>query len=201
MEIRTALPVKPLADWNDEIGPVLWWRFPIQEPPWVGTPLDSDWPIEDDGDEVPYYTHWMPIPLPINPDDPDDTVTLLPRDNEALQTMLLLVEDWEIPEADIAALSDAEYQQVHDWASASILSANDHDDIKVPKRPAFLKPYDEKLNPAGRPRDYALSAASAGRFVRADQAHRDAASGQAAERPAAGAGPAGVAPSYDGPSE
>lgn len=30
-----------LADeWHHELGPVLWWRFPIVEPPYVGTPHD-----------------------------------------------------------------------------------------------------------------------------------------------------------------
>ena len=40
--------------WHEDVGPVLWWRFPISEPPWCGTPLDSDWPG--------YHTHWTPLP-------------------------------------------------------------------------------------------------------------------------------------------
>lgn len=47
---------KPLADWHEDIGPVLCWRFPITEPPYVGTPLDQGWPG--------YHTHWTAIPLP-----------------------------------------------------------------------------------------------------------------------------------------
>lgn len=44
---------RPLADWRPEHGPVLWWAFPVQEPPWAGTPGDSDWPG--------HVTHWTPL--------------------------------------------------------------------------------------------------------------------------------------------
>lgn len=36
-------------------GDVLWWRLPVNAPPWVGTPSDSSWP--DD-----YYTHYSFLP-------------------------------------------------------------------------------------------------------------------------------------------
>lgn len=42
----TALPAK---EWHEDDGDVLWWRFPIVEPPYVGSPLASDWPF-DEGD-------------------------------------------------------------------------------------------------------------------------------------------------------
>lgn len=48
-----------LSDWCEGDGDVLWWRFPIVEPPYIGSPLDSDWPV--------YHTHWTPIPLPCDP--------------------------------------------------------------------------------------------------------------------------------------
>ena len=48
---------RPMEEWHEAIGTVLWWRFPIEEPPYCGTPLDSDW-IED------YYTHWTAIVVP-----------------------------------------------------------------------------------------------------------------------------------------
>lgn len=35
-----------LADWHEDIGPVLWHALPVQEPAFSGTPLDSDWPYE-----------------------------------------------------------------------------------------------------------------------------------------------------------
>lgn len=47
---------RPLAAYHDDDGPVLWWRFPIDEPPYVGTPGDDDWPG--------YHTHWTPIDVP-----------------------------------------------------------------------------------------------------------------------------------------
>ncbi len=45
---------RPLAEWHEDDGPVVWWRFPVEEPAWIGTPLDEDWP----GD----HTHWTPHP-------------------------------------------------------------------------------------------------------------------------------------------
>jgi hypothetical protein len=44
------------AEWHEDTGPVLWWHFPIEEPPYVGTPLDDAWPG--------YHTHWTPIQVP-----------------------------------------------------------------------------------------------------------------------------------------
>ena len=52
-EQRDSLTAQPIDDWSEEDGPVLWWRFPVSEPPYVGTPLDSDWPG--------YHTHWTRI--------------------------------------------------------------------------------------------------------------------------------------------
>lgn len=42
--------------WHEDDGPVLWWRPPVAEPPYAGTPLDTDWPG--------YHTHWTPIFIP-----------------------------------------------------------------------------------------------------------------------------------------
>jgi hypothetical protein len=38
----------PFADWSEEDGDVLWWNFPITEPPYVGSPLSDDWPFKDE---------------------------------------------------------------------------------------------------------------------------------------------------------
>lgn len=46
----------PLEEWHEDIGTVLWWRFPINEPPYCGTPLDDDWPE--------YHTHWTRYACP-----------------------------------------------------------------------------------------------------------------------------------------
>ena len=45
---------RPLADWHEDDGAVVWWRFLVDEPAWIGTPLDDDWPG--------YHTHWTPHP-------------------------------------------------------------------------------------------------------------------------------------------
>jgi hypothetical protein len=50
---------RPLDDWDEDTGNAIWWRFPINEPPYVGTPNCDDWPG--------YHTHWTPI---ICPDEP-----------------------------------------------------------------------------------------------------------------------------------
>lgn len=48
-----------IGEWDERDGPVLWWRFPVVEPPYVGTPLDDDWPG--------YHTHWTRIVVPSEP--------------------------------------------------------------------------------------------------------------------------------------
>lgn len=59
---------RPLSEWHEDHGPALWWHFPIVEPPYVGTPLDDDWPVDYlDSKEVDYCTHWTPIPMPPKP--------------------------------------------------------------------------------------------------------------------------------------
>lgn len=50
---------RPLKEWHEDIGDVLWWKFPIEEPPYVGSPLDLNWPS--------YHTHWTPIVVPEPP--------------------------------------------------------------------------------------------------------------------------------------
>lgn len=50
---------RPLEEWGEDYGDVLWWKFPIEEPPYVGSPLDANWPA--------YHTHWTPIVLPEPP--------------------------------------------------------------------------------------------------------------------------------------
>ena len=48
-----------LEEWGEDDGDVLWWKFPIEEPPYVGSPLDANWPN--------YHTHWTPIVVPEPP--------------------------------------------------------------------------------------------------------------------------------------
>ena len=47
---------RPLSEWREDDGPVLWWAFPVNEPPYCGTPIDTEWPC--------YHTHWTRIEVP-----------------------------------------------------------------------------------------------------------------------------------------
>lgn len=44
-------------EWHEDFGDVLWWRLPLTESPWVGSPLCDEW-------EQDYFTHWSPIIVP-----------------------------------------------------------------------------------------------------------------------------------------
>ncbi|GFM38278.1 hypothetical protein [Desulfovibrio psychrotolerans] len=50
---------RPLEEYHEDEGYVLWWTFPIEEPPYCGAPFCSDWPG--------YHTHWTKILLPAEP--------------------------------------------------------------------------------------------------------------------------------------
>lgn len=49
---------RPLDEWHEDDGPVLWWVFPVNEPPYCGTPNDDGWPR--------YHTHWTRLVIPID---------------------------------------------------------------------------------------------------------------------------------------
>ncbi|OJG12984.1 hypothetical protein RU94_GL001683 [Enterococcus asini] len=42
--------------WNEDMGDVLWWNFPVEEPPYCGTPLDEHFPK--------YKTHFTTVVMP-----------------------------------------------------------------------------------------------------------------------------------------
>ena len=48
--------VRTLDEWNEDDDTVLWWKFPIQEPPYCGSPLDCDFPN--------WVTHWTILLVP-----------------------------------------------------------------------------------------------------------------------------------------
>lgn len=52
----------PIDQWCEDYGNCLFWRLPINEPPYCGTPLDSTW-VDNDLDE--YYTHFTVLTEPI----------------------------------------------------------------------------------------------------------------------------------------
>lgn len=51
---------RPLSEWSEDYGDVLWHLMPIQEAPWIGGPLDSSWPYSPEDDDRLWFT-----PLPI----------------------------------------------------------------------------------------------------------------------------------------
>lgn len=57
-EVDPVTVVRPLDDWHEDYGDVVWWaRLEgewLGEAAWIGTPNDSDWPG--------YHTHWSPHP-------------------------------------------------------------------------------------------------------------------------------------------
>lgn len=75
--------LRPYSEWSEDHGDVLWWRFPVTEPPYVGGPNDlgctvelhahrglvargyvGGWPFMEE-DEPNLY--WTPL---VVPDDP-----------------------------------------------------------------------------------------------------------------------------------
>jgi hypothetical protein len=54
--------LSPRSDWCEKFGAVLWWKFPVVELPYLGSPLDEDFPE--------YVTHWTFILLPDDPSKP-----------------------------------------------------------------------------------------------------------------------------------
>lgn len=48
----------PIEDWHEDDGNVLWWSLPVCEPPYCGTPNDTDFRA-DNGEE--YFTHFTRI--------------------------------------------------------------------------------------------------------------------------------------------
>lgn len=54
-ELRELQTVRHIDEWHEDFGAVLWWKQPVNEPPYCGTPLDSDWPG--------YHEHWSPVPV------------------------------------------------------------------------------------------------------------------------------------------
>ena len=69
---------RPVEEWHEDIGDVLWWKFPVEESPYVGSPLDVGHTVEitvrahgvdkvmrvNIGGWPGYHTHWTPIVIP-----------------------------------------------------------------------------------------------------------------------------------------
>lgn len=59
--LALATTLRPLYEWHEGYGNVLWWTLPIVEPPHIGSPLDDEPSLPD------HVTHWTPILAPKDP--------------------------------------------------------------------------------------------------------------------------------------
>lgn len=55
-ELASPVKAKLAKHWNEDLGDCLWWNYPIEEPPYCGTPLDDDFPK--------YKTHFTELRIP-----------------------------------------------------------------------------------------------------------------------------------------
>jgi len=56
-ELEDALEPQPINEWHEDMGDCLWWKFPVDEAPYCGSPLDCDFPD--------YVTHFTKLLLPL----------------------------------------------------------------------------------------------------------------------------------------
>jgi len=56
-ELEDANELMPLDEWGEDYGDCLWWRLPIEEPPYCGSPLCCNFP-----DNVTHFTR-LTIPF------------------------------------------------------------------------------------------------------------------------------------------
>jgi hypothetical protein len=50
---------RPISEWHEDKGTKLWWKFPVVEPPYCGSPGDDDFPD--------HVTHWTDVVVPTAP--------------------------------------------------------------------------------------------------------------------------------------
>lgn len=98
VERETLLVARHANDWNEDDGPVLWWKFPITEPPYCGTPLDDRWPD--------YVTHWTPTPLPKEPTQDAELLRLCDEADEEIRDAGLSQDDTYPDAAENVALRE-----------------------------------------------------------------------------------------------
>lgn len=92
MDGNTPIIARPLEEYHEDMGDVLWWKFPITEPPYVGSPLDLGFSVAIQSEIMAgtatesgihvlsetrqvnvggwpgYHTHFTTIPLPVAPE-------------------------------------------------------------------------------------------------------------------------------------
>lgn len=55
-ELEDKNKLRELEEWGEDYGDCLWWKLPIEEPPYCGTPLDENFPN--------YVTHFTKLSIP-----------------------------------------------------------------------------------------------------------------------------------------
>lgn len=55
-KLEDMLEPRPIDEWHEDDGDCLWWKFPIGEPPYSGSPLNDEFPN--------YVTHFTRIIMP-----------------------------------------------------------------------------------------------------------------------------------------
>lgn len=68
-EEKVGIVARPAEEWHEDYGDALWWSFPVEEPPYRGSPISYH---ADGSPTVPdWCTHWTPIFVPKDPDRED----------------------------------------------------------------------------------------------------------------------------------
>lgn len=60
-ELLDLVTPRPATEYHEDEGPVLWWQRPVQEEPYVGGPLDDEWPFGDVEEKPSLF--WTPLAL------------------------------------------------------------------------------------------------------------------------------------------
>lgn len=75
---KEAVDIRPLHDWHEDLPfCVLWWKFPICEPPYCGSPLCESWPFTAEDEAMLWFT---PIKVPDEPQEFEDAMLNYGRD-------------------------------------------------------------------------------------------------------------------------
>lgn len=80
--VKAMTTLRPASEYHEDMGPVLWWKLPITEPPYVGSPNDLGYEAvgtldmsASDGTKITatargdiggwpgYHTHFSPLPM------------------------------------------------------------------------------------------------------------------------------------------
>lgn len=153
--LETLHTLRPASEYHEDYGTVLWWHLPIEEPPHVGTPNDTDWQEAMKGGWSPseWYTHWTPIPDDRMLTSSDGALVSdksagelrLADAKAALQAALENVQRWKTHSLNhheslrgIAAMAPSEGARMQQWAKDALSGYTE------PLESTLLQAVDEK---------------------------------------------------------